>query len=409
VTRESPLKESPLIRESPVIRGSAVKGSPLKGTPLKERPVAVVVVGDLARSPRMLNHARELARTGRPVCLVGLREREFAAPAGASVAALRPWRSIGRLGLPGAALRMGLTFLQLVVVLLRLKPAVILVQNPPAFPTLLAAWIAARMRRVLLVVDWHNYGYTMLALQVGASHALTRLAAGHEGWMARRAARHFCVSKAMQADLARRFGVRAEVLYDRPAECFPQSFPAAGTPPRLIAVCPAGWTADEDMALLLDALELLSAREMEIHLTGDGPLRAALEPRIAALRAAGWAIHTGFLTEAEYRALLGRGHLGLSLHRSSSGLDLAMKVVDLFAAGVPVCALDYGGSLSEQVTEGETGFLFRSAAELAGLLARLQREPQLLGPMRERIRAAWNTTWTEEWRRAAQPAFEGGS
>jgi len=33
------------------------------------RGTAVVVVGDLARSPRMVNHARELARAGPPVWL----------------------------------------------------------------------------------------------------------------------------------------------------------------------------------------------------------------------------------------------------------------------------------------------------------------------------------------------------
>lgn len=371
------------------------------------RAVAVVVVGDLARSPRMLNHARELVRAGRPVWLIGLRERELASPAGARVAPLRAWRGIGRMGLAGAALRMGLTFVQLLAVLLHRRPAAILVQNPPAFPTLLGAWMAARLLGALLVVDWHNYGYTMLALRLGADHALVRLAKRHEDWMARRAARHFCVSHAMQADLACRLGIRAEVLYDRPLECLPPL--STGAPSRLIAVCPAGWTADEDMPLLLDALELLSNREIEIRLTGDGPLRASMEPRIAALRAAGWTIHTGFLDELEYRALLARSHLGLSLHRSSSGLDLAMKVVDLFAAGVPVCALDYGGALSEQISDGETGFLFRTASELAALLARIAREPSLLAPSRERIRERWSTGWSDEWHRVAAPVFEGGA
>ena len=382
-----------------------IGGDGIGVSPLTLRPVAVVVVGDLSRSPRMLNHAHELARTGRPVSLIGLREREFAAPAGVSVEPLRPWRTLGAWGLAGAAIRMGLTLLQLLWVLVRRRPAAILVQNPPAFPTLLAAWMAARLVRALFVVDWHNYGYSMLALRLGKDHRLTLLAARHEGWMARRASRNFCVSQGMRDDLSRRFGVRAQVLYDRPVECLPSR--REGT--RLIAVCPAGWTADEDMPLLLDALELLDTREIEIHLTGDGPLRAPLEPRIAALRASGWAIHTGFLEETEYRALLGRCHLGLSLHRSSSGLDLAMKVVDLFAAGVPVCALDFGGSLGEQVSDGETGFLFRTASELAGLLARIAREPSVLGPMRERIGQRWGTTWSEEWRRVAGPVFEGGS
>jgi beta-1,4-mannosyltransferase len=371
---------------------------------LKARPVAVVVVGDLARSPRMRNHASELARTGYPVCLVGLREQEFDVPAGVEVAPLQAWRGLRALGIGGAAVRMGLTFFELLEALLDRRPAAILVQNPPAFPTLLAAWIAARWLRALLVVDWHNYGYSMLALRLGTNHALVRLAARHEGWMARRAGRHFCVSQAMRADLAQRFAIRAEVLYDRPLSLLP--LPAAAAHTNLIAVCPAGWTADEDMALLLDALELLTARAIEIHLTGDGPLRASLAPRIAALRAGGLGVYTGFLQEAEYRSLLTQCHIGLSLHRSSSGLDLAMKTVDLFAAGVPVCALDYGGSLGEQVSGGETGFLFRTAEDLAGLLDGLARDRTPLAAMRQRIRERWSTTWSEEWQRIAGPVFE---
>ena len=365
--------------------------------------VAVVVVGDLARSPRMVNHARELARTGMPVSLVGYREREFAAPVGVAVLPLRPWRSLRALRLPGAAVRMTLTMGQLVAVLLRLKPGAILVQNPPAFPTLLAGWIAARLLRAELLVDWHNYGYSMLALRLGADHRITHLAERYEAWLGRRADRHFCVSQAMRTDLERRFGVCAEVLYDRPVQCLSGS--VSGPPRRLVAVCPAGWTADEDMQMLFDSLELLRRRELEIHVTGDGPLRSRMQPRIAALRASGFDIHTGFLSEPEYRMLIRRADIGLSLHRSSSGLDLAMKVVDLFSAGAPVCALDYGGSLREQVRDGETGFLFRSAAALAAILDRLQEDLAPLGPMREHIRACWNTTWTEEWSRVAAPAF----
>lgn len=365
--------------------------------------MAVVVVGDLARSPRMVNHARELVREGRRVWLIGLREREFKAPGGVEVVALRSWRSIGRLGLCGAAVRMGLTWCQIVWVLWCQKPAAILAQNPPAFPTLLAAWITARVSRASLVVDWHNYGYSMLALRLGAEHALVRLAARYEGVMARRAVRHLCVSRAMQADLKGKFGIRTEVLYDRPVECSALVPDATG---RLIAVCPSGWTADEDMAMLLDALEFLTPREIEVHLTGNGPMRSQFQKRIDGLRAAGWAIHAGFLPEAEYRARVGRCHLGISLHRSSSGLDLAMKVVDLFAAGVPVCALDYGGSLCEQVRNGETGLLFRTASELAALLERVQRDPSMLEPLRRRIREQWKTTWSDEWRRVAGPIFE---
>jgi beta-1,4-mannosyltransferase len=298
---------------------------------------------------------------------------------------------------------MGWISLALTAALLRRSPEIVLVQNPPSFPTLAAGWIAALLLRAKLPIDWHNYGYTMLGTRLGSGHWFARLAARYEGWMARRANLHFCVSDGMRADLERRSGVRAQVLYDRPLDK-----PEAAEPPpgaRLVAVCASGWTDDEDMELLLDALELVEPRALELYLTGDVPRRSHLEFRIVTLRRAGWTIHTGFLSGPDYRALLRRAAIGLSVHRSSSGLDLAMKAVDLFGTGVPVCALDYGTTVREQIVDGQTGFLFRSAAELAEAPTRIAGKPEALVPMRRFIRRQLTATWADEWRRVAGAAF----
>ena len=45
-----------------------------------------------------------------------------------------------------------------------------------------------------------------------------------------------------------------------------------------------------------------------------------------------------------------------------------MKVADLFGAGVPVCALDYGACLAERVRHGDNGLLFSTARQLADVL-----------------------------------------
>jgi len=375
---------------------------------VRARSAAVVAVGDLARSPRMLNHARELARAGWRVWAIGLREREFDVPPGVWVHELSGSRSGAvpssrRWFLVLAGLRMGRISLALTAALLRRRPEIILVQNPPSFPALAAGWIAALLLRARLLIDWHNYGYTVLGLRLGGGHWFTRFAERYEGWISRRADLHFCVSDGMRADLEQRFGVRAQVLYDRPLD----NPDGVETPPSapLVAVCASGWTEDEDMEMLFDALELVDPRAFELYLTGEGPRRSCLESRIARLRQGGWTIHTGFLSVSDYRALLRRASIGLSLHRSSSGLDLTMKVVDLFGAGVPVCAFDYGATVGEQIVDGQTGFLFRSAAELAETLTRVAGKPEVLVPMRRFIRQQWSGTWADEWRRVAGATF----
>jgi beta-1,4-mannosyltransferase len=368
-------------------------------------PVAVVALGELARSPRMLNHAWALAGSGCGVVLIGYGGRGFDAPPGVQVVLLdggvrAPETAGAALFLARSGWRMSMVFQRLYRALVKARPAQILVQNPPSFPTLLAAWLAARRSRARLVVDWHNYGHSLLGLRLGPSHVFARLATRYEGWAGRRADTHFCVSEAFRADLAARHRIAATVLYDRPLVSPPDSAPPAGN--RLVCVCPAGWTADEDVPLLLDSLELLSPEEAIVYITGDGPTRAALESRMARLRRRGVLVTPGFLPGPEYRKLLAEAGVGISVHRSSSGLDLAMKVVDIFGAGAPCCVLASGTSLSEQVEEGVTGFHFRDSRELARILAELRSRPERLAAARRIVRERWGITWSMEWDRVAR-------
>ena len=374
------------------------------------------MLGDLARSPRMLNHVRALVAHGHPVSLIGYRERPVDAPDGVRICRLHPLRPAGARSstlkfLVWSAIRMSLVCVESVVRLVRERPACILVQNPPSFPALLAAWCAARLRRARLVIDWHNYGYTVLALRLPPRHPMLRLARWYELAAGRLAGAHLCVSAAFREDLAHS-GIAARVLYDRPVELAPCAPPAArDRGGRLVAVCPTGFAKDEDLGLLLAAVTgLVPAAAnprviLELHITGDGPGRADFEQRIAALALPAVVFHTGFHPWTVYRDLMRRADLGISLHRSSSGVDLPMKVVDMFAARVPVCALACGGSQSEQITDGVTGWLFSDAEQLAALLRSLIENPGLLDTARYNIARDWRETWAQAWEREAAPAF----
>ena len=92
----------------------------------------------------MLNHARELAAAGFRVILIGYPGCAFEAPAGVRICRLhpiaRPAQTSSGLGFAlVSAARFALLFLELLLILLKTRPAALVVQNPPAQPALIAA------------------------------------------------------------------------------------------------------------------------------------------------------------------------------------------------------------------------------------------------------------------------------
>ena len=326
--------------------------------------------------------------------------------------------------------------------LLRKLPApdLVLVQNPPAFPTNLVAWMALRRRGVRFVIDWHNLGYTLLGLRLTQWHPAVAIARWFERRDARRVDANLCVSRGLAGYLERSFGVsQACVLYDRPASVF--SPMARGERERLrqalftrfgvhtaaagFIVCPTSWTEDEDFDVIIEAVPRLEERirgweaaghghgrrfaDLVILVTGDGVRRAEFERRFAGLPARRVQLRTRFVDPEDYPRVVGSADVGLCLHRSSSGLDIPMKVADLFGAGVPVCALDYGASLAERVRHGDNGLLFSSARQLADVLFDLfesfPADQSLLERLRAGARKAARPTWEEGWAKDARPVL----
>ncbi len=116
-------------------------------------------------------------------------------------------------------------FFQLIVLLWMLlltlpRPHTILLQLPPALPTMAACHLAAVRHGARLVFDWHNFAYSLMAMGMGRRHVLVKLAEWYERYWGRGAAANLCVTRAMQSELQANWGVAAAVLYDRPPTLF---------------------------------------------------------------------------------------------------------------------------------------------------------------------------------------------
>jgi beta-1,4-mannosyltransferase len=326
--------------------------------------------------------------------------------------------------LPVAAWRAVLQALRLVwvfLVVLR-KPDVILVQNPPAIPTLLVSLAAARLRGARLVIDWHNLAWAVLALGVGRRNPAVALARWYERGLGRRADAHLAVSEALREELTAGWGLRdVTVLRDRPAARFAPLPPEAreGVRERLLAtlglagrrpaivVSPTSWTRDEDFDVLLEAVRrcetLVADRafpDVLVLLTGRGARRQRFEAQAAALPGRRIHVRTVWLEPDDYPRVLAAADLGLCLHRSASGLDLPMKIADMQGAGLPVCALDYGPCLDEMLRHDDTGLRFADAPALARqwveVLATFPATPWL-DRLRTNVAKTREVTWRAGW------------
>jgi beta-1,4-mannosyltransferase len=400
---------------------------------------AVVVLGDLGRSPRMLFHARALAAEHLDVDLVGT--------SGAALPSFisgnpritvhtildstsRGHTARSRAGYLVAAALRGVRLLASLTALLlwRLpRPDVILVQNPPGAPTLAVAWLAARLRSARLVVDWHNTTSAMLAMRLGAAHVLVRAIGWYEGAFGRAANVNLFVSSHMKEALGARWRFDGIVFRDQPADTFAPSAGEARERVRadlvarfgrskerepVLLISPTSWTADEKLDLLLDALvEYNAAVEQDpvagglppvlALVTGSGPMKRAFEDRVSRTPLAHVTMRTAWLEAEDYPRAMAAADLGMCFHTSASGLDLPMKIADMFGAGIPVCAFDYGPCLQEVVHPGVNGVLFITAEDCCARLSELLRgfpdSSQTLRTLADGVRRSSGPTWGEAW------------
>ncbi|XP_063445577.1 chitobiosyldiphosphodolichol beta-mannosyltransferase-like [Mytilus trossulus] len=426
--------------------------------------VCIVVLGDLGRSPRMLYHTSSFAKEGFHVDLVGyggsklpdsIRRnkdiRKYLLPDVPAFLKYCPRLLVFILKVIFQSITLGVTLL------FSPKAGFIMIQNPPCIPTLAVCWLVCWLRGSKLVIDWHNYGYTILSLGVGEQHTLVKIAKWYEFFFGRFSAVNFCVTNAMRTDLSS-LGISANTLYDKAPEEFkktpvedkhklllklsetydifvPDKKPEKYKEETVLTVkqsdgkivnrqdrpafliSSTSWTEDEDFGVLLQTLhEYEIAADTKDNklpdvvcvITGKGPQKEYYKEKIEKAEWKHVKICLPWLESEDYPVLLGSADLGVCLHTSSSGLDLPMKVVDMFGCGVPVCAIDYN-CISELVQHNHNGLVFSNSKHLLQqikiLLDDFHTGQKRLTEMREKLEIFQAIRWHESWKKTVLPLF----
>ncbi|XP_078273872.1 chitobiosyldiphosphodolichol beta-mannosyltransferase [Rhinoraja longicauda] len=422
------------------------------------RSVCVLVMGDLGRSPRMLYHTLSLARHGFSVTAVGYPgakpHKDVLNNDKIKIVYLTEVKTAIKFGpkIFQYGVKIFVQTLQICYVLLRIDPpSYMLLQNPPGLPAIAVVWAVCLLRRSKFIIDWHNYGYTIMGLTHGDHHLIVLIAKWYEHFFGKLSDLNLCVTEAMKEDLRRNWNIKAITLYDTPSPIFKEtplelqhklfkklakdfapfrtrieSVPSnleqtaftelnvntgdvsyvQGRPALLMSS--TSWTEDEDFSILLKALDEyeglimggMKLPSLVCAITGKGPLKEFYNRLIEKMHFKYVHICTPWLEAEDYPVLLGSGDLGVCLHKSSSGLDLPMKVVDMFGCHLPVCALDFQ-CLPELVKHEENGLIFKNAHELTGQLKLLftdfHNERNKLGIFKRNLKEAKMVQWDENW------------
>uniref|UniRef100_A0A8C9P7X0 Glycosyltransferase subfamily 4-like N-terminal domain-containing protein n=1 Tax=Spermophilus dauricus TaxID=99837 RepID=A0A8C9P7X0_SPEDA len=416
----------------------------------------VVVLGEEGRSPRMQYHALSLAKRGFSVTLLGFcnsrPHHELLQSDRIQIVKLMELQSPA-VGPP--VLRYGVKVVFQTVYLLwklmwREPAAYIFLQNPPGLPSIAVCWFVGCLCGSKLVIDWHNYGYSIMGLVHGPKHPLVLLAKWYERLFGRLSHLNLCVTNAMREDLAENWHIKAVTVYDKPASFFKETsldlqhelfmklgctyspFRACSEPsgpaiersaftekdartgvvthlcgrPALL-VSSTSWTGLSDLACVLAHHGRGEYELGEGCLeTGKGPLKEHYSRLIGQKQFRHIKVCTPWLEAEDYPLLLGSADLGVCLHKSSSGLDLPMKVVDMFGCCLPVCAVNFK-CLHELVKHGENGLVFEDAEALAAQLQMLfSKFPDPAGKLnqfRKNLRESEQLRWDESWQRTVLP------
>ncbi|KYQ88691.1 glycosyltransferase [Tieghemostelium lacteum] len=436
--------------------------------------VAVVVLGDIGRSPRMTYHALSLSNMPAvdKVHMVGYSETK-AHPLIANndkvdihpirVFPISMSRTKSLLLWPFISVAKVLyQIIQLMWILLFVCRNInyVLVQSPPAIPTVFALQIICFLCRCKLIIDWHNLGYTLLQLSLSKSerHPIIRVAKWIERVFGRCAYAHLFVTEAMKDYLSTQWNLKGtlKVFHDKASpifknlqiseqieflEEFKQNYLSDAKDEQFLQmvidnkkqrlnnttskqknvgdenlasliISSTSWTEDEDFSVLLRSIKDYEVDSQLKHrllfiITGKGPKKDYYLEEIRKLNLQKCRVISVWLESRDYPLLLGSADVGVSLHNSSSGIDLPMKVVDMFGCCLPVLAVNFK-AINELVQHERNGLIFNDSKQLYSYLKRLfstfNSSNNTLSQMKQSlIQDRKVNTWESSWNSIVSP------
>lgn len=388
----------------------------LVGSGSVKKRIIIYVLGDLGHSPRICYHARSFSSKGFQVELCGYVDStlpEFILKDNnITIHTLQRIKS-SKNRIIEMIQKVFYQFFGIIKHLWELRGSnYILIQNPPSIPILPIVALYRILTRTKLIIDWHNLAYSILRLKYNGNtfHPLVIISIFVELVFSHMADYNLTVTNAMKDFLINKFWLnlnRCYVLYDRPASQFkpfnntnkdtdknnteaiiekrtaailseqffkniiPKGFNLSCGDK--IIVTSTSFTPDEDISILLGALKIYENSFEKFDktlprilclITGKGPLKPKIVKEVNAFKS--WNrvyIEFLWLSLEDYPKLLSLCDYGISLHNSSSGLDLPMKILDMFGSGIPVIAFNYP-TLDELVKHNINGLKFVDRREL---------------------------------------------
>lgn len=383
--------------------------------------VVICVLGDLGHSPRMCYHARSFAAKGYDVDLCGyLEEKPPLDLLDNEMVRIHEIKAVVNTGgnyLFFVIRKVVLQLLQLVRLLWKLRGSkYIMVQNPPGIPILFLS-VLFRLTGAKLIIDWHNLGYSILAMRLGKGHPLVKANRLYEKVLSRFGDINLTVTQQMKKFLIDEFGVSKKkiiVLYDKPAVQFQPLSDVErervigqhiglfkGYTNEKIILSSTSFTPDEDFGVLLEALTkydtMAELPNLKVIITGKGPMKQQFLDEVQKANFVKSDVQCVWLSAEEYPRVLGLADLGISLHTSSSGIDLPMKVVDMFGCGIPVLALEFD-ALHELVEDDVNGMRVLDSRQIVESMIYLFLQPDNYQRIKSGAMKKSQERWEGNWR-----------